>query len=68
MTILITGGTGLVGTALQYEIDLDKHDTVFLSSKDCNLTDFQSTYRIFNAIQPDIVIHLAANVGVYLKI
>jgi GDP-L-fucose synthase len=67
MTILITGGTGLVGTALQYEIDLDKHDTVFLSSKDCNLTDFQSTYRIFNAIQPDIVIHLAANVGGLFK-
>ena len=67
MTILITGGTGLVGTALQYEIDLDKHDTVFLSSKDCNLTDFESTYRIFNAIQPDIVIHLAANVGGLFK-
>ena len=64
---MITGGTGLVGTALQYEIDLDKHDTVFLSSKDCNLTDFQSTYRIFNAIQPDIVIHLAANVGGLFK-
>ena len=67
MKILITGGTGLVGTALQHEIDLDYYDVTFLSSKDCDLIDYQSTYRIFKAIEPDIVIHLAANVGGLFK-
>ena len=67
MKILITGGTGLVGTALQQEIDLNYYDTTFLSSKDCDLTDYESTYNIFKAIEPDIVIHLAANVGGLFK-
>ena len=67
MKILITGGTGLVGTALQQEIDLNYYDTTFLSSKDCDLTDYKSTYNIFKAIEPDIVIHLAANVGGLFK-
>ena len=67
MKILITGGTGLVGTALQQEIDLDYYTVTFLSSKDCDLTNFQSTYRLFKTIQPDTVIHLAANVGGLFK-
>lgn len=67
MKILITGGTGLVGTALQQEIDLNYYDTTFLSSKDCDLTHYKSTYKIFKAIEPDIVIHLAANVGGLFK-
>lgn len=67
MKILITGGTGLVGTALQHEIDLDYYKVTFLSSKDCDLTHYKSTYDIFKAVEPDIVIHLAANVGGLFK-
>jgi GDP-L-fucose synthase len=35
----------------------------FLSSKDCDLTIYQSTFEYFNKLKADFVIHLAANVG-----
>ena len=67
MKVLVTGGTGLVGTALQNVINLDNHKVFFLSSKDCNLTNFEKTKNLFNTIRPEIVIHLAANVGGLFK-
>ena len=38
-----------------------------MSSKDCDLTIYNDTYSYFNNIQPNIVIHLAANVGGLFK-
>ena len=63
--ILITGGHGLVGKALQNALkDYKKHFLIhFLSSKECDLTDWNSTRQIFNVFKPDYVIHLAACVG-----
>jgi GDP-L-fucose synthase len=63
--LLITGGNGLVGSAFkeiahQYE---DKYDFIFLSSSDCDLTDYECTLSLFQSIRPKIVIHLAACVG-----
>ena len=63
--ILITGGTGLVGYALKnisnnYD---DKYDFIFISSKDCDLTNFDSTNALFEKYKPEYVIHLAACVG-----
>ena len=67
MKILITGGTGLVGSALK-EINQDyEYEFIFLSSKDCNLTDYQQTYNCFQIHEPDYVIHCAANVGGLFK-
>ncbi len=63
-TILITGGTGLVGYALQsIQQKYSKYTYVFLSSKDCDLTDYNDTKKCFQKHTPDYVIHLAANVG-----
>ena len=39
--ILVTGASGLVGSALQYEVKsqkLDNEEFIFLSSKDADLT------------------------------
>jgi GDP-L-fucose synthase len=58
MKILVTGGTGLIGTYLQKEID-----AIYISSKDYNLTDELDVIRMFIKHKPDIVIHLAAKVG-----
>ena len=66
MKLLITGGTGLVGNGLKNIID-DNYETTFLSSKDCDLTDYNSTFELFKKIKPDYVIHLAANVGGLFK-
>ena len=70
MKILITGGTGLVGSAInnvRKKMNLGDHKFIFLSSKDCNLTNYDETYKTFSEHKPDIVIHLAASVGGLFK-
>ena len=63
MNVLVTGGTGLVGKALQYISENYNYNFTFLSSKDCDLSDLIKTRDLFKIIKPDYVIHLAANVG-----
>ena len=61
--ILVTGGTGLVGRALQ-EVAAGSVDTwIFVGSKDADLTDAAATAALFALHQPTHVIHLAAFVG-----
>jgi GDP-L-fucose synthase len=57
--ILITGGSGLVGTALKKFLP----NAVYVSSKDYNLTLESDVIKLFKDMQPKIVIHLAAKVG-----
>ncbi len=63
MKVLVTGGTGLIGKNLQ-EI---KPDYIYLGSKDCDLLDYNKTYETIKYYSPDIVIHLAGNVGGLFK-
>jgi GDP-L-fucose synthase len=58
--ILVTGGTGLLGSALKEEI---KEEAVFVSSKDYNLISLRETMQLFNDVNPKQVIHLAGKVG-----
>ena len=55
MATLVTGGTGLVGSAIQAEIKL--------GSKDVDLKIQKDVDQIFSKYQPDNVIHCAARVG-----
>jgi len=59
MKILVTGGTSTVGKHLQQIMP----QAVYLSSKDCDLTNYKDTIKVFTEIKPDVVIHLAALVG-----
>ena len=62
-TILVTGGYGLVGSALN-QIQKDyQYNFIFLTSKMCDLTDYLETKEVFTMLNPDYIIHLAANVG-----
>lgn len=62
--ILVTGGTGLVGEALQrLTKDNKEHKFVFLGSQHCDLTNLFDTKSYFAFYQPDIVIHLASKVA-----
>jgi len=61
--ILVTGGTGLVGSALKKFLP----NAIFVSSTDCNLYDLDDTLRMLTAYKPDTVIHLAAEVGGLFK-
>jgi len=64
MKILITGGTGMVGYAIKKHIYYYYQSKyIFIGSKDCDLTNLDETILLFNRIQPDYVIHLAAQVG-----
>ena len=64
--ILVTGGTGLVGKAMEELINEDKPNGEtwhFVGSKGCDLTSLEETRRLFQRVQPTHVIHLAAFVG-----
>jgi GDP-L-fucose synthase len=65
MKILITGGSGLVGSALKDMIITD--ECLFLTSKQCDLRDYQQTFTFFQTYCPDYVIHLACNCGGLFK-
>lgn len=75
-TILVTGGTGLVGRAIQWVIENDSDERfkkadnekwIFLSSKDANLKSMADTEALFKKYKPTHVIHLAAMVGGLFK-
>ena len=79
--VLITGGTGLVGNGIKsyigkllnnqndnlLTVNINNYNFIYLSSKDCDLTNYQQTYDYFYKCQPDYVIHLAAKVGGLFK-
>jgi len=68
-TIIVTGGTGLVGSAIkQISCNFaDKYNFVYLDSKTCNLLNYEDTLQYFIQQKPNFVIHLAANVGGLFK-
>lgn len=61
MKILVTGGSGLVGSALKTA--KSDHSLVFVDSSNYNLIDPQRTDKMIEDISPDAIIHLAAKVG-----
>lgn len=64
--VLVTGGTGLVGKAVQKVIAErgdDGSTWVFLGSKDGDLTKLSDVEAIFDKHKPTHVLHLAAHVG-----
>ena len=67
MKILVTGGTGLIGKALLQVSNGDSNTWKFLSSKDCNLLDFNNVDNLLMDFKPDYIVHLAAEVGGLFK-
>lgn len=65
--LLITGASGLVGSAIKSIAKDYNYTFVYLDSKSCDLTDYASTLNTFKLAKPDIVIHLAACVGGLFK-
>lgn len=68
MKILVTGGSGLVGKSIKtIKNNYKDYEFIFISSKDCDLLNFDKTNTLFENIKPDFVIHLAAYVGGLFK-
>ena len=62
--ILVTGGTGMVGSAIKaISNNYPEYKFIYISSKDYDLTNFNSTEKMFLDYKPEYVIHLAACVG-----
>ncbi|EDW32842.1 GL10196 [Drosophila persimilis] len=64
--VLVTGGTGLVGKALEAIIKKQgptEEEWFFAGSKDADLTNLAATQALFTKEKPTHVIHLAAMVG-----
>ncbi|KAI0293924.1 hypothetical protein BC826DRAFT_1013252 [Russula brevipes] len=71
--ILVTGGTGLVGHAIQHVIETEPEGSkfgrrsgetwVFIGTKDADLRDPEQAAKVFDKYKPTHVIHLAALVG-----
>ncbi|KZT64136.1 NAD(P)-binding protein [Daedalea quercina L-15889] len=75
--ILVTGGTGLVGSAIRHIIETEPagsrfgkkpgEEWVFVSSSEGDLRDPEQTKKLFKKYKPTHVIHLAALVGGLFK-
>lgn len=71
--ILVTGGTGLVGKAIQHVIETEPEGSrfgrrqgeqwIFAGSRDADMRDAKQTLDLFEKHKPTHVIHLAALVG-----
>lgn len=70
-TILVTGGSGLVGNAINYISTKQKYTNeynfIFISSKQYDLSNMNETSQMFLNHKPNYVIHLAACVGGLFK-
>lgn len=63
-TVLVTGGTGFIGTALVKSLKSNGFtNVVAVSSKDYDLTKQNEVKKLFDNVNPEYVIHLASKVG-----
>ena len=63
MTILVAGGSGLVGSAIVRELKQFNHEVIGISSKDVDLLDRKTTFEFIKNIKPTAIIDSAAKVG-----
>ena len=63
MRILVTGGGGFLGSRLVERLRSGGHDVVAARRRDYDLTSMDDTARMFDDHAPEVVYHLAAEVG-----
>jgi GDP-L-fucose synthase len=61
--IVVTGASGLVGSAITRKLSKSNHEIFGLSSRICDLRDPLQVKSTFNEINPEILILAAARVG-----
>jgi GDP-L-fucose synthase len=61
--VLVTGGGGFLGSHLVERLRADGHDVHVARRRDHDLTDPQDAARLFAEARPELVFHLAAEVG-----
>ena len=61
--VLVTGGGGFLGSQLVERLEDDGHDVFAARSAEYDLTAMDDTARMFEDAEPELVFHLAAEVG-----
>ena len=61
--ILATGGGGFLGSRLVERLAADGHDVFPARRAEFDLTSSEDTRRLFDEVTPELVFHLAAEVG-----
>ena len=63
MRVLVTGGGGFLGTHVVERVRADGHEPFVPRRKDYDLTRREDAARLFADAKPELVLHLAAEVG-----
>jgi len=63
MTVLVAGGSGLVGSAIVRELKRLNQEVIGISSKDVDLLERSKTFECINNLKPTAIINCAAKVG-----
>jgi GDP-L-fucose synthase len=63
MSVLVTGGGGFLGAHLVERLEADGHDVFVARRRDYDLTLREDAERMFADARPELVFHLAAEVG-----
>lgn len=63
MRVLVTGGGGFLGSHLVERLQGEGRDVVAARSADYDLTRMEDAARLFDDAEPELVFHLAAEVG-----
>ncbi len=61
--VLVTGGGGFVGSHLVERLEAAGHEVVAARRRDHDLTSLEDTAQLYEAVRPELVFHLAAEVG-----
>jgi GDP-L-fucose synthase len=61
--ILVTGGGGFLGSHLTERLEPEGHDVFVARRRDYDLTRYTDAEQLFADAQPELVFHLAAEVG-----
>ncbi len=63
MSILVTGGGGFLGSHLVERLRADGHEVTAPRRTEADLTRWEKAERLFRDLRPEVVYHLAAEVG-----
>ena len=63
MRALVTGGGGFLGSRLVERLEADGYEVFTARRRDYDLTSMDATARLFADARPELVFHLAAEVG-----
>ena len=61
--VVVTGGGGFLGSHLVERLEGEGHDVVVARRRDYDLTRYEDVERLFRDARPELVFHLAAEVG-----